>query len=181
MCDRFKKSPTATLHNYWTFTSHMFIYLFPSPSLDLSTFGAWLFLARSLYAFQMYNEPNERSFTTDFMHARLLFFLLFVCVDFVVVVVIAEFHYYFFRPINEQTDQSTSQPVRQSLNNKDFMSGILYTHTLWEFYRCEWFCMRPKSLWISVLKAHTHTAFYYILLLLLLLEKNAVHTYIWTK
>lgn len=134
MCDRFKKSPTATLHNYWTFTSHMFIYLFPSPSLDLSTFGAWLFLARSLYAFQMYNEPNERSFTTDFMHARLLFFLLFVCVDFVVVVVIAEFHYYFFqlfffRPINEQTDQSTSQPVRQSLNNKDFMSGILYTHT----------------------------------------------------
>lgn len=103
--------------------------------LSILSFGAWLFLARSLYAFQMYNEPNERSFTTDFMHARLLFFLLFVCVDFVVVVVIAEFHYYFFqlfffRPINEQTDQSTSQPVRQSLNNKDFMSGILYTHTL---------------------------------------------------
>lgn len=117
MCDRFRKSPTATLHNYWTFTSHMFIFLSFSCSLSLPHLSVSISFSLSfhfsLFVFRVYVcvciTSQMSVLLTNFMHARLLFFfLLFVCLCCCCWVPLL-FFFSCFVP-----DKRTNQPVNQS-------------------------------------------------------------------
>lgn len=169
MCDRFRKSPTATLHNYWTFTSHMFIVVSFSSTLDVDNFGA----SRSLSFAECLPSMCACVCIASQMSVLLqqilcmvgcysFFFFLFVLMSMLLNSIIIIFFSWFFCSPDKRANRP-SQPVSQ-------LGSHLTIKILWVAY-----CTHSESstavngllhvtkwLWISFLKAHT--PFYYILL-----------------